>query len=47
MNEFRRWKGQQLKSDGPSVGQILLTLCLWLSGALAAVLLMVLLLVTG
>ncbi|ELI8702847.1 hypothetical protein RSL75_004501 [Salmonella enterica] len=47
MSEFRRWKGEQLKPDRPTVGQILMTLFLWLTGALMATVLVLLLLMYG
>lgn len=47
MNEFRRWKGETLKPGRLVVVQILMTLFLWITGALSAVVLVLLLLIYG
>ncbi|HCR3451220.1 TPA: hypothetical protein ON570_004906 [Citrobacter werkmanii] len=47
MSEFRRWRGETLKPDKYSVGSVLRTVLTWLTGSLAAVVLVLLLLMYG
>lgn len=47
MTEFRRWKGETLKPARLIIAKILMTLFLWITGALSAVVLVLLLLMYG